>query len=114
VIGVKILAALGIGGLFHHVEHRAGDAEKSVDAVLQASTAAEAMPHFVAGVRLNRVLAGCSELTDESSVTYKISRSSLEDDGSADVTVDVVGKDGDVHFHLVDQGGWKIDDVTCD
>ena len=53
-------------------------------------------------------------ISDKTWTKFSIPKSSKEDDGSADVKVDVQGKDTDLAVHLVDQNGWKIERITCE
>lgn len=113
VIAVKIALAVGAGSLFHHVEHREGDAENVVKAALQADTGAEFMANVEPGLPIKSVIdPSCQDVLSGGGM-FKIPKSRKESDGSADVEVDFDSSSKNGHFHLVDDGGWKIDHVTC-
>ncbi|HJQ07794.1 MAG TPA: hypothetical protein VJ872_20240 [Nocardioides sp.] len=120
VVGGKIALALGLGGAlgFAHdkVEHRVPEAETVVQTVLQSPTGAEVKPYLASGITFATVTdQQCgSFLADKSWSRFTIPKSSKEDDGSADVKVDVEGKSTNILFHMVDQGGWKIERFTCE
>ncbi|GAB3857243.1 hypothetical protein GCM10028801_15570 [Nocardioides maradonensis] len=120
VVGGKIALALGLGsalGFAHDkVEHKVPDAETVVQTVLQSATADDVKPYLASGVTLATVTdRQCGNfLADKSWSKFTIPKSSKEDDGSADVKVDVEGKSTDIVFHMVDQGGWKIERFTCE
>ncbi|HWU21746.1 MAG TPA: hypothetical protein VN088_09475, partial [Nocardioides sp.] len=103
----------GLGGLFHHVEHREGDAEKVVQAALAANTASEFTSYIADGVPLKSVIDPACQDVLQAGGYFKIPKSNKEGDGSADVTVDFQDSSTNAHFHLVDNGGWKIDRITC-
>ena len=108
VIAVKVLAAIGLGGLFHHVEHRAGDAEQVVKAMWTSN--GDPSKYFVPGFSFRSLDPGCRAAFTAGGMA-KISSSKKESDTTADVTLDP-DKGSSIHFHLVDQGSWLIDGCT--
>lgn len=114
IILVKILIGLGLGEAAHKVEHRADDAEKVVNSALVAENKKDFLANFVPGTKFGSAFdKSCANALKNGSL-YKVPKSSKNDDGSADVTVDLQDSKIDMHFHLVDKGGWKIQSVTCD
>ncbi|GAB4010952.1 hypothetical protein [Nocardioides ultimimeridianus] len=120
VVGGKIALVLGLGsalGFAHDkVEHKVPEAETVVQTVLQSNSSSEIKGYLASGVTLGTVTdTQCGAfLSDKSWTKFTIPKSTKEDDGSADVKVDVEGKSTNINFHMVDQGGWKVERFTCD
>lgn len=112
VVALKFGAAFGIGALWHHSQHKAQDAETAVKAALKGTDFGS---YLAPGATIGTVTTtDCwSYLTSSAWSTYEIPKSSKNDDGSADVQLDPTGQSRHLDFHLVDDGGWKIDRITC-
>lgn len=114
VLGLKFGAVFGISALWHHSQHKAGDAEDVVDSALQSDTASGFTAELAQGVTLQKVIDPACFTTFQTATEYKIPKSHKNDDGSADVSVDFQDSDTDADVHLVQQSGaWRIDRITC-
>lgn len=119
VIAVKFGAAFGLGALWHHSKHEAGDAEKVVQRVMETESDAEITNGLMPGVDPGDVFdASCISLlsaqANESEVLYTIDRSKKNADGSATVTVGFQHDKGHMEVHLLSRDGWRIDHIACD
>lgn len=118
-VGVVLILALKIGLplVVHHAvddhDHGAKDAESVVTNALQSNTAAQAERDFASTLNLKSpATRACVQLLSNDA-EFSIAKSSMNGDGSATVDVDLKDSSHSLDFHLIQQSGWKIDQISC-
>lgn len=117
VVAVVVVLAvvLGVIGSQANSKHQATAAEKVVRDFLQADDINAVSDDYVSGFMTDTFPTACTKdqyakLTE--GADYEVTKSSKTGAG-AKVAVKLKSSDLEMDFHLVDDDGWKIDDLSC-